>query len=151
MALPPEKVKLIESLLKEGEVSKREISRLSKVSRVTIDKIEKKLLFPEEIKPEIKILHFTSSDNHLSEESKPEFERCKGCGGLQQKGIPCMVCQIRKRQIKEYDCYMEDLLKPVIVSPLSENYRAKLKAQEKKNARRRKRKLSRARSNASTK
>lgn len=148
MALPPEKVKLIQSLLKEGKVSKREISRQTEVSRVTIDKIEKKLLFPEEIKPEIKILHFTESDNHLSEENRPEFVRCKGCGGLQQKGITCMVCQMRKRQMKEYDCYMEDLLKPAIVSPLSESYKAKLKAQEKKNAKRRTRKLSGAQPHA---
>jgi hypothetical protein len=119
VALAKEKVAEIEALLRVGELSKREISRRLGVSRVTIDKIEKKLFFPEEDPLLPKLMHFDQGDRHLSEENTPTYSRCKGCGGMQQDGIPCHVCKLRKRQMKEYDCYMEDLLKPQIVSPLS--------------------------------
>lgn len=128
MALAPEKTAEIEALLKVGELSKRAISRKLGVSRVTIDRIEKKLLFPEEDPPLPKIMHFDQGDKHLSEENTPTYSRCKGCGGMQQDGIPCLVCQLRKRQMKEYDCYMEDLLKPQIVSPLSVRFKGKTNA-----------------------
>ncbi len=119
MALPPAKVAQIEALLKEEKLSKREISRRLKVSRVTIDRIEKRMLFPEELEPKLRIMHFNEGDGHLADEIKPTYHRCKGCGGMQQDGIPCQVCLTRKRLMQEYDCYMDELLGPIVVSPLS--------------------------------
>lgn len=120
MALTKERIAQVEALLIRGGISKREISRQLKISRVTIDKIESKLLFPEENEPQIRILHFNDSDRVLADDLKPEFQRCTGCGGMQQKGIPCQVCKLRKKMIRDYDCYMNELLTPAIVfSPLS--------------------------------
>lgn len=123
MALPQAKKEQIIALLKEGKHSKREISRKTGVSRVTVDKIERKALFPEEDGPQIKIVHFNQGDGHVANENKPIYLRCSGCGGLQQEGVPCLVCKLRKQQMLEYDCYMEDLLTPQIVSPLSVKHR----------------------------
>jgi hypothetical protein len=102
MGLTAQKTKKIEKLLKEGKLSKRAISRQEKVSRVTIDRIEKRILFPGEIPP-------SSSPNQT-------YIRCKGCGGRVLEGIPCMLCQLRRKQMDDYDIYMKDLLSP---SPLS--------------------------------
>lgn len=108
MALKPQVKEEIIRLLKEGKVSKKEIHRLTKVSRPTIDKIEKSLLFPEEVKPP------------KPKQPKIEYARCKGCGGKQLVGIPCLVCSIHNELDKSYDKYMEELLgSPVPVSPLS--------------------------------
>lgn len=126
MALPPETITSIETYLNEGKLSKREISRRLGVSRVTIDRIEKRLLFPEEEKvPQIRIVHFNAGDDKLSDENRPEYARCSGCGGMQQKDVPCLVCQVRKFQTQSYDCYMEDLLTPQVFSPLSSKYTQK--------------------------
>ncbi len=120
MALPIEKTQEAERLLKEGKLSKRAIARQLKISRVTIDRIENRLLFPGEARPkQTKIVHFHEGDNKVADEFKPTYHRCKGCGGMQQDEVDCLVCALRKRQMKEYDCYMDDLLTPVVLSPLS--------------------------------
>lgn len=98
MPLAPGKTKKIERLLKEGSLSKRAISRQENVSRVTIDRIEKRILFPGE--------------NPYAVTGKQEYIRCKGCGGRILASAPCMVCQLRRQQIKDYDNYMDELLIP---------------------------------------
>lgn len=97
MALSAGKTKKIERLLQEGILSKRAISRQENVSRITIDKIEKKLLFPQE-------LALTSQEK--------TFVRCKGCGGMVLDSIPCIKCQLQRSQLEGYNTFMESLLSP---------------------------------------
>jgi hypothetical protein len=115
--------------LKEGSLSKRAIARQLKISRLTLDRIENRLLFPGEIPPpQTKIVHFHEGDDKVPDEFKPTYHRCKGCGGMQQDNVPCLVCYHRKKQMKEYDCYMEELLTPLTPSPLSAVHSAVNKA-----------------------
>ncbi len=109
MALAPAKTKKIEKLIKEGKLSKRAISRQENVSRLTIDRIEKKVLFPGEIPP--------------SPRSNQEYIRCKGCGGKILASIPCMVCQLQRAQLRDYDNYMDSLLLPT--PPLQKKTKSK--------------------------
>jgi hypothetical protein len=102
MGLSPGKTKKIEKLLREGSLSKRAISRQEKVSRITIDRIEKRILFPSEIP--------------IPTSRSQEYIRCKTCGGKILASVPCIVCQLQRSQIESYDNYMESLLSP---SPLS--------------------------------
>lgn len=84
------------------------------------------MLFPEgkPQEPQIKIVHFNENDEKLSLENKPTYKRCKGCGGMQQDHVPCLVCLTRKKledqkkNIKAYDDFMDELLSPK-KSPLS--------------------------------
>lgn len=98
MGLAPGKTKKIEKLLRDGSLSKRAISRQEGVSRITIDRIEKRILFPGEIPPPTN--------------GKAEYVRCKGCGGKILATIPCIKCQLQRTQIRDYDNYMDDLLCP---------------------------------------
>lgn len=120
--LPKQTVEEAESLLKEGKLSKRAIARNLGISRITLDKIAKRLLNPNQPPPppQIKIVHFHEGDDRLALEDRPTYARCKGCGGMQQDHVPCMVCQLRKKAIDDYDCYMNELLSPAPkLSPLS--------------------------------
>lgn len=113
-------------LLKKGTISKRAIAKELGISRVTLDRIEQKMLFPEgkPQEPQIKIVHFNENDEKLSIENKPTYSRCKGCGGMQQDHVACLVCSTRKKledqkkNIKAYDDFMDELLSPK-KSPLS--------------------------------
>lgn len=102
MAISIEKRARIESLLKEGKLSKRAISRQEKVSRITVDKIENKILFPPQPK---------------SPSNKPKYIRCKGCGGKLLDNVECVVCELLASQIKSYNTWMDDLLRPSISYP----------------------------------
>lgn len=107
MALAPSKTKKIERLLQEGVMSKRAISRQEKVSRITIDRIEKRLSSPQESSP--------------TPEDPEKYTRCKGCGGKVLKSIPCVVCQLQNTELNNYDTYMRELLTP---SPFQERRHA---------------------------
>lgn len=111
-------------LLQEGKLSKRGIAKQLGISRVTLDRIQSKMLFPEG-KPEesqIKIVHFNESDDFKHIADRPTYARCPGCGGMQQDHVPCLVCITRKQKMDEYDHYMAELLGPPVThSPLSRN------------------------------
>lgn len=115
-----------QELLKQGTLSKRAISKELGISRVTLDRIEQRMLFPEgkPQEPQIKIVHFNENDEKLSLENRPTYSRCKTCGGMQQDHVACLVCSTRKKiaeqkkNIKAYDDFMTELLTPP-KSPLS--------------------------------
>lgn len=119
--LAPEKVEEIESLLKGGK-SERAVSRITKVSRISVNRINRRLKgLPDKVKtPQIRITHGDERDGNNSSPNRPKYARCPGCGGMQQEDVPCLVCSTRKANRDSYDCYMEELLTPsTFLSPLS--------------------------------
>ena len=119
--LAPAKVEEIERLLKEGK-SERSVSRITGVSRVTVNRIHRRIQgLPDKVKaPQLRVVHLGDNDAKNSSPNRPKYLRCTGCGGLQQEDVPCFVCSTRKQNAKNYDCYMADLLTPsTCLSPLS--------------------------------
>ena len=127
--LPKSTTEKAKKLLKEGLLSKRAIAKTLGISRVTLNKIEQKMLFPEgkPQEPKIKIVHFHEGDDKLNFEARPTYARCKGCGGMQQDHVACLVCATRKKmaeqkkELRAYDDFMDELLgyKEFNPSPLS--------------------------------
>lgn len=100
MGLPKATKEEVIRLLKEGKLSKRAIHRQTKVSRVTIDKIEHSLLFPEKRKapPPPKPLKDTWID-------------CPDCGKKLLMGTPCLTCSLQPKPPEERD-WLDQLLFP---------------------------------------
>lgn len=104
MALSKKKKDHVAKLLKEGKLSKRAIHRETGVSRITIDKIEQKLLYPEK-EPE-------PPKPKLDRDAPATFINCKSCGHRNLENTPCLRCHIYKQQINDYNTYMGALLSP---------------------------------------
>lgn len=88
-------------LLQEGKLSKRAIHRQTGVSRVTIDKLEHTILFPQEKKKPPSPPKFT----------KTEIIECPKCGKRLIADTPCLTCSLSKQPLPEKD-WFEQLLTP---------------------------------------
>ena len=106
MALTEKKKKQVEKLLKEGKLSKRAIHRETGVSRITIDKMEKRLLYPEKEQasppPKAK----------LDREAPAKMTSCNFCKRKLLENTPCLFCHIYRKQIEDYNTFIENLLTP---------------------------------------
>jgi len=103
MALAKTTKEEIVKLLKEGKLSKRAIHRQTGVSRVTIDKIENSILFPEKRPP-----------TPLKKEwpSKVEFSQCSQCGAKLIRGTPCIHCHLKRDAPLPEKDWLDRLLTP---------------------------------------
>lgn len=88
MALSPATKEEIIRLLQEGKLSKRAIHRKMKVSRVTIDKIENSLLFPQKKKKAPPPIPKRTETIVITS--------CSQCGARLVKDTPCLQCSINK-------------------------------------------------------
>ena len=104
MALPVSTKNKVSTLLKEGKLSKRAIHRKTGVSRVTIDKIEHSLLFPEK-KP-------SPPPKPIVRPEKAVFVLCPTCKRKLMQGTNCLTCHIQKKQLSEFDSFFTNLLQP---------------------------------------
>ena len=102
MALPTETKEEVIRLLTEGKLSKRAIHRQTKVSRVTIDKIENELLFPPKKKEIPKALPRTDTIEMID---------CPSCSKRMVKNTPCLTCSLTKKPPIERD-WLDELLSP---------------------------------------
>lgn len=104
MALPPKQRERIKALIQAGKLSKRAISRQEKVTRTTIDKIEKELLYPKPEKPKL------PPPRLMPRKDKVVWVLCPKCRRKLIEHSTCLYCHTQKRQLVEYDSYMSSLL-----------------------------------------
>ena len=100
MALSSSTRKEVIRLLQEGKLSKRAIHRQTGVSRVTINKIEHSILFPEKKK--------------APPPPKPQVDTwiaCPDCGKKLLMGTPCLTCSLTRTKVVERD-WLDQLLFP---------------------------------------
>jgi hypothetical protein len=86
--IPTAKVRQVEQLLTTGDLSQRQISLRTGVSRAII----RSIALGE--RPDYEALQNLRAMCEADGISTGPFERCKGCGGMTQ--MPCRVCRIRK-------------------------------------------------------
>lgn len=55
-------------------------------------------------------------NSESSSRNEVEFKRCKGCGGMVQVGVDCLKCKVALVLAPSFDCYLNELLTPVLNS-----------------------------------
>lgn len=121
-----EQVEEVRRLAAEGKLSDRQIAKRMGMSHTTVKRIRKgyspgKKYAEQRKEREKKVEEEKQLPRLVNPDSAPfckssarvEFVRCLGCGGKVQAQVPCMVCNLRRRQksIKEFEEFMEDLLR----------------------------------------
>ncbi len=97
-------------------ISVSSVKRIRKGDYTPGDKWEKKRiarasLLEEKEKTVPKLPRPFNTNGGEFSRKRPAFERCVSCGGLVQKGIPCMACSQKPFFALSFDCYFNELMR----------------------------------------